>query len=422
MTARPERNFEGHRRRDYRRPERGSSWMSLRSRSSGERSPRRYRAELDSPRRHSRMRREEKVNDGIESSEYLYRRPYKRVHTSESFPQMPEPVYSSRRTRESVNSKRSSFEHWAFRLSLNDGLSGGSSGADNGLSEEEKEHFRVSRVDRKKDFVHIERIGGKPINVLQGLELHTQVFNAEEQKQIVECIYEFQRMGQKGMLRVVKFPTLLGAFTFPFGFQNDFHVTLATLQDKNGNPPGIKRDEEVDPLPSLFKKIIKRMVRWDVLPPSCIPDSCIVNIYKEGDCIPPHIDHHDFVRPFCSLSLLTECNIVLGSTLQPVSPGEFSGPVSIPLPVGSVLILNGNGADIAQHCIPSVPAKRISITFRKMDDGKLPYKFSQDPELLGIRPLIYSPLNKSPVEHDEYGKRLWGSARKSKARRGLTLD
>lgn len=115
-----------------------------------------------------------------------------------------------------------------------------------------------------------------------------------------------------------------------------------------------------------------------------------------------------------------------------------------------MLILNGNGADIAQHCIPSVPAKRypfiwplslskekdwcpdiknhsfccsrlcrISITFRKMDDGKLPYKFSQDPELLGIRPLIYSPLNKSPVEHDEYGKRLWGSASKSKARRRI---
>lgn len=398
--------------------------MSLRSRSSGERSPRRYRAELDSPRRHSRMRREvpfyaEKVNDGIESSEYLYRRPYKRVHTSESFPQMPEPVYSSRRTRESVNSKRRSFEHWAFRLSLNDGLSGGSSGADNGLSEEEKEHFRISRVDRKKDFVHIERIGGKPINVLQGLELHTQVFNAEEQKQIVECIYEFQRMGQKGMLRARtyseprKWMRGKGRVTLQLGCCYNYAV------DKNGNPPGIKRDEEVDPLPSLFKKIIKRMVRWDVLPPSCIPDSCIVNIYKEGDCIPPHIDHHDFVRPFCSLSLLTECNIVLGSTLQPVSPGEFSGPVSIPLPVGSVLILNGNGADIAQHCIPSVPAKRISITFRKMDDGKLPYKFSQDPELLGIRPLIYSPLNKSPVEHDEYGKRLWGSASKSKARRRI---
>ncbi|CAK9318101.1 unnamed protein product [Citrullus colocynthis] len=28
-------------------------------------------------------------------------------------------------------------------------------------------------------------------------------------------------------------------------------------RDKNGTPPGIVRDEEVDPLPSLFKKMIK---------------------------------------------------------------------------------------------------------------------------------------------------------------------
>lgn len=116
-------------------------------------------------------------------------------------------------------------------------------------------------------------------------------------------------------------------------------IIFATLQDKNGNPPGIVRDEEVDPLPSLFKKMIKRMVRWHVLPPSCIPNSCIVNIYEEGDCIPPHIDHHDFVRPFCTVSFLTECNILFGSNLKILSPGEFGGPVSIPLPVGYVCVL-----------------------------------------------------------------------------------
>ena len=36
------------------------------------------------------------------------------------------------------------------------------------------------------------------------------------------------------------------------------------------------------------------------------PDSCIVNLYQEGDCIPPHVDHHDFARPFVTLSLLSE--------------------------------------------------------------------------------------------------------------------
>jgi hypothetical protein len=43
----------------------------------------------------------------------------------------------------------------------------------------------------------------------------------------------------------------------------------------------------------------------------------------------------------------------------------------------SVLILNGNSADVAKHCIPGVPAKRISITLRKMDPAKAPYHLTQ---------------------------------------------
>ncbi|GMH13963.1 hypothetical protein Nepgr_015804 [Nepenthes gracilis] len=73
---------------------------------------------------------------------------------------------------------------------------------------------------------------------------------------------------------------------------------IAAFMDKDGNPPGIIRDEEVDPLPSMFKQIIKRMVWWHILPPSCVPNSCIMNIYDEGDCIPSHSDHHVFLRPF----------------------------------------------------------------------------------------------------------------------------
>ncbi|CAJ2670060.1 unnamed protein product [Trifolium pratense] len=140
--------------------------------------------------------------------------------------------------------------------------------------------------------------------------------------------------------------------------------------------------------------MIKRMVRWNIIPQTCVPDSCIVNIYDVGDCIPPHIDHHDFVRPFYSVSFLSEAKILFGSNLKAIRPGEFSGPASISLPVGSVFVLKGNGADIAKHCVPSVSSKRISITFRKMDERKLPYNFSPDPELVGIKPLINSPPKK----------------------------
>ncbi|KAK9034822.1 hypothetical protein V6N11_076879 [Hibiscus sabdariffa] len=149
--------------------------------------------------------------------------------------------------------------------------------------------------------------------------------------------------------------------------------------DKSGNPP----------IPDLLKVIIRRLIRWHVRPLTCVPDSCIVNVYEEGDCIPPHIDNHDFVRPFCTVSFLSEYNIFFGSNLKVVDSSEFSEPIAIPLPVGSVLVLNGNGADIAKHCVPAVPTKRISIPFRRMDELKRPIGYTPEPDLQGIEPLSY---------------------------------
>ena len=101
----------------------------------------------------------------------------------------------------SVNSKAHSSDNSKMDILLNDGISGGSSVVDVGLSEEQKEQLRFSQVGRKNDYVHMEMTNGRKVNVLQGLELHTRVFNAEEQKKIVECVYNLQRMGQKGMLK-----------------------------------------------------------------------------------------------------------------------------------------------------------------------------------------------------------------------------
>ncbi|KAL2921746.1 RNA demethylase ALKBH5 [Bienertia sinuspersici] len=286
----------------------------------------------------------------------------------------------------------------------------GSSNANGSSLDEEWRKF--SQVKKKKDFVHYESVDGKKLNVVQGLELHTGVFGSEEQKKIVESVYDFQRLGRKGQLMArtysepKKWMRGKGRITMQFGCCYNYAV------DKDGNPPGIIRDEEVDPLPPIFKQMISRMVRWHVLPPSCVPNSCIVNIYDEGDCIPPHIDHHDFLRPFCTVSFLSECNILFGSNLKVSSPGEFIGPVSIPLPVGSVLVLKGNGADVAKHCVPAVPAKRISVTFRRMDDSKIPYQFSPDPDLLNIKPLIRSSLQKTSPNQQHEGK-INGEEKKS---------
>ncbi|KAG7584209.1 Oxoglutarate/iron-dependent dioxygenase [Arabidopsis suecica] len=255
------------------------------------------------------------------------------------------------------------------------------------LSRDQRENLRLMNVKRTKDFICLERVKGKIVNVLDGLELHTGVFSAVEQKRIVDLVYQLQEKGRKGELKKRTFTAPhkwmrgKGRETIQFGCCYNY------APDRAGNPPGILQREEVDPLPPFFKVIIRRLIKWHVLPPTCVPDSCIVNIYDEGDCIPPHIDNHDFLRPFCTISFLSECDILFGSNLKVEGPGEFSGSYSIPLPVGSVLVLNGNGADVAKHCVPAVPTKRISITFRKMDESKRPVWFTPEPDLQGIEPL-----------------------------------
>ncbi|KAJ1430148.1 Oxoglutarate/iron-dependent dioxygenase [Sesbania bispinosa] len=257
------------------------------------------------------------------------------------------------------------------------------------LSREQREHIRFMNVRRKKDFICFERVNGKLVNILEGLELHTGIISAAEQRRIVSYVASLQEMGRNGELKDRTFSAPQkwmrgkGRQTIQFGCCYNYAV------DRDGNPPGILKNAMVDPIPHLFKVIIRRLIRWHVLPPTCVPDSCIVNIYEEGDCIPPHIDNHDFVRPFCTVSFLSECNILFGSNLKIVGPGEFDGSFAIPLPVGSVLVLNGNGADVAKHCVPAVPTKRISITFRRMDASKRPFGYVPEPDLQGIQPLVY---------------------------------
>lgn len=69
------------------------------------------------------------------------------------------------------------------------------------LSRDQREHIRFKNVRRKKDFICLEKIKGKIINILEGLELHAGVFSAAEQKRIVDYIYKLQEMGKKGELK-----------------------------------------------------------------------------------------------------------------------------------------------------------------------------------------------------------------------------
>lgn len=70
-----------------------------------------------------------------------------------------------------------------------------------GLSREQREHIRFRYMTRKKNFICFERINGKFVNILDGLELHTRVFSSAEQSRIVKYVEELREMGSNGKLK-----------------------------------------------------------------------------------------------------------------------------------------------------------------------------------------------------------------------------
>ncbi|CAD6261584.1 unnamed protein product [Miscanthus lutarioriparius] len=244
----------------------------------------------------------------------------------------------------------------------------------------------MQRVRRKKDFRHMERVDGRMVNVLQGLELHTGVFSPAEQQRIVDYVHDLQDKGRRGLLggskRTYSEPRKWmrgkGRATIQFGCCYNYAT------DRDGNPPGIIRREEADPLPAPLKSMLHRQrLRRGRLHPAA-----------RG---PPRLR-----PPFCTVSFLAECAILFGRDLRVVSPPRVRRPGLHLAAPGSVLVLAGNGADVAKHCVPAVHAKRISITFRKMDAAKLPFGFRPDPDLQNLKPLpllapVPVPVHVRPV-------------------------
>jgi len=76
----------------------------------------------------------------------------------------------------------------------------GSSLENHKLSRKQRTHIRAINVKRKRDFVCLEKVNGELVNILEGLELHTEVFNAAEQRRIVDKVCELQEKVQKGEL------------------------------------------------------------------------------------------------------------------------------------------------------------------------------------------------------------------------------
>jgi alkylated DNA repair dioxygenase AlkB len=158
-------------------------------------------------------------------------------------------------------------------------------------------------------------------NVAEGLELFENVLDSAETNQLTAFINDIQAAGRRGRTFTSgkKGFNGKGRGTIYFGYSHsDAYSDIS------------------QPMPACVQVIVNRLVAGHLIPPSKIPDSCTIHILDEGDYLPPHVDHSHVERPFYTLTLLSECSLVLGHSLTMDAPGEFKGAFHLSLPVGYV--------------------------------------------------------------------------------------
>lgn len=64
------------------------------------------------------------------------------------------------------------------------------------VDKEDNKEKRLCRV-----FEHLDNVKGKRVNILEELELHTDVFNPTEQAIITDFVFGMQRLGQQKQLK-----------------------------------------------------------------------------------------------------------------------------------------------------------------------------------------------------------------------------
>ncbi|KAE8690936.1 Detected protein of confused Function [Hibiscus syriacus] len=140
----------------------------------------------------------------------------------------------------------------------------------------------------------------------------------------------------------------------------------APLDDETA--AGTLPERRVEAIPSLLQDVIERLVTLQVI--TSKPDSCIIDVYNEGDHSPPHTIPPWYGKPAC-IMFLTECDITVGRVIAFDHPGDFRGSLKLSLAPGSILMMQGKSADFTKHALPSVRKQRILITFTKYQPKKI---------------------------------------------------
>ncbi|KAH7841397.1 hypothetical protein Vadar_029403 [Vaccinium darrowii] len=213
-----------------------------------------------------------------------------------------------------------------------------------------------------RTFVCTEIFDGKSVNVLDGMKLYEEFIHVSEVSKLVLLVNDLRAAGKKGQFQGQTFVVSKRPMKGHGREMIQFGIPIADAPPEDENAGWTSKDRRIEPIPSLLQDVIERLVGMKVM--TAKPDSCIIDVFNEGDHSQPYMWPSWFGRPV-SLLVLTECDMIFGKVTSTDNPGDYRGSLRLSLAPGSLLVMQGNSADLARHAIPSLRKPRILVTFTK---------------------------------------------------------
>ncbi|KAJ6431628.1 hypothetical protein OIU84_019001 [Salix udensis] len=239
-------------------------------------------------------------------------------------------------------------------------------------NQDEKQNLAIT----PKTFVAEEKIDGQMVNVVDGLKLYEKLLDGLEIPKLVSLVNLLRAAG-----RVGQFPghTYILSKRPMKGHGREmiqFGLPIADAPAETENETGTSKDQRVESIPAMLQEVIERLVGMQVM--TVKPDSCIIDIYNEGDHSQPHMWPPWFGKPV-SVLFLTECELTFGRVIETLRQGDYRGSLKLSLVPGSLLVMQGKSSDMAKHAIPMIRKQRILITFTEYQPNK--YTSTDGPRL-----------------------------------------
>ncbi|CAK7326855.1 unnamed protein product [Dovyalis caffra] len=290
-------------------------------------------------------------------------------------------------------------------------------------NQSEKQNLAIT----PKTFVAEEMIDGQTVNVVDGLKLYEKLLDGLEVSKLVSLVNELRAAGRRGQFQGKDLPALfcIGLRLRLAKLSVMFEMHLQKMKMQMGPPKACHiLHRRVEPIPALLQDIIGRLVGMQVM--TMKPDSCIIDIYNEGDHSQPHMWPPWFGKPV-SVLFLTECEMTLGRVIETMHHGDYRGSLKLSLAPGiqdvkqlavvkqlydemrfsnafpslewkffmntfmrmnckfgliflevmflaaknrSLLLMQGKSSDVAKHAIPMIRKQRMLVTFTKSQPKK----------------------------------------------------